>query len=168
MRDLIFLTGVASVLAGCGGETVATGGGPDAGGDGSVVDAAHFDASGDATTDAAGDGAVERDAGAVDAASFACGNQTCAGGEVCVRTYTTGGVCLLCGDGGACPAGSHCGGQCCVNDVPSYAYACKPVPAACAAGLSCTGACGSAICTSGGCPCEAASGNAATCHCLAP
>ena len=168
MRDLILLSWMAAIVAGCGGETESSGGAPDAGADARVADAAHVDASPDASPDASTDGSTDRDAGATDAASFACGDRTCAAGDVCVRTYTTGGVCRICGDGGACAAGSHCGGQCCVVDVPSYAYACKPVPAACVGGLSCSGTCGSALCASGACPCETASGNAATCHCLAP
>jgi hypothetical protein len=154
---------MAGIVAACGGETAPQGGAPDAEADANVADAAHVDASPDAS-----DGSIAPDTGATDAASFDCGNETCAAGEVCVRTYTTGGVCQLCGDSGTCPSGRHCGGQCCVEDVPSYAYACRATPSACGAGLSCSGACGSALCTSGGCPCEAASGSAATCHCLAP
>jgi hypothetical protein len=150
MRSPCSVAWIAAIVAGCGSTTGLPDGTADAAPDSSVADAAHVDAATDAgggPVDASAADGSTTDARA-DAASFACGNQTCGGGEVCVRTYTTGGVCQLCGDGGTCPSGRHCGGQCCVEDVPSYAYACRATPSACAAGL--------------------ASGNAATCHCLAP
>ncbi|HRG95688.1 MAG TPA: hypothetical protein PLR99_05510 [Polyangiaceae bacterium] len=95
-----------------------------------------------------------------------CGGKTCAPGDVCTRTYTTGGACLACPDGGGCPTGRTCSGGCCVPTTVTYTYACAPTPAGCAAGLSC-GACGTTLCNAG-CPCESAAGSTATCHCLAP
>jgi hypothetical protein len=103
-------------------------------------------------------------------AGFACGPKLrCADGEICTQTYTTGGACLPCdADGGGCPSGSHCGGSCCTVDVITYNYACAAKPSSCTGALACGGACASSLCTSGGCPCEGASGSTMTCHCLAP
>lgn len=116
-------------------------------------------------TDAGADAATSSDVGKADA-SFACGTMTCGAGQICTRTYTTGGACLSCGeDGGGCPTGMHCGGSCCVADTPSYGYACKTAPSGCS-GTCAT--CGTSEVCGGGCPCESVSGSTVTCHCLAP
>lgn len=97
-----------------------------------------------------------------------CGGKTCAPGDVCMRTYTTGGRCLMCQpDGGGCPTGTTCSGPggCCKPTTISYTYACEPAPSGCSGDLTC-GGCGT-LC-SGGCPCESVTADAVTCHCLAP
>ena len=94
-----------------------------------------------------------------------CGDHDCLGGQICTRTYTTGGTCFPCGDDDAdsCPAGRHCSGACCVEDAPSFTYACKPIPTACGDDLTCA-SCGAASC-SGSCPCEDVSAGVVTCRC---
>lgn len=128
------------------------------------------DAPSDAPSDAHSDGTADAPG---DAGTFWCGDAAkttgawCTAGQVCTRTYTTGGACLPCGDdAAACGTGFHCGGACCVRDVPAYSYACKTPASACTTAPSCA-TCGGSIC-SGGCPCESVSGDTVTCHCLAP
>lgn len=147
---LVWLSGLAGLWVGCSGSD-----GP-AETDTGVVDAAH-----DGTADGADAADAPADSG------VACGPKTCAAGEICTRTYTSGGACMPCGDGGACPTGKRCSGACCVDETPTYEYACAPKPGACTS-LTCDGACGAALCARGGCPCETAAGGVATCHCLAP
>jgi len=107
---------------------------------------------------------------------FPCGDGTptltCHAGEVCTRTYTTGGACLACVGGTGCPTGRHCSGGCCVPDTISYAYACKPVPSSCGSTVTCSGTCGSTLCPGGfggGCGCESVgTDGVVTCHICAP
>jgi hypothetical protein len=101
-----------------------------------------------------------------DATATGCGGMTCGFNEVCVRTYTTGGACLACADPSSCPPGDVCNGSCCQPATPSYDYACRPRPLACALGLSCS-SCGKTLCQTG-CDCDGASMGTMTCHCAAP
>jgi hypothetical protein len=157
MNQRLFIA-LFAILLGCGGSED-TGGSIDGGTDGAPTDTSTSDVGGSDT---------RADIGADVGGSTACGDKTCSAGEVCTKTYTTGGACQFCGDdAGACPAGRHCSGACCVDDVPTYFFECKPSPTECASGLTCSGACGGKVC-SGGCPCESAAGNTMTCHCLAP
>jgi hypothetical protein len=100
----------------------------------------------------------------------ACGSETCTAGQVCTRTYATGGACMVCtgDDADVCPSGRHCDGTCCVLDVISYSYACKAAPGSCGGTPSCTGACGTALCSGGGAVCEGFADGVITCHILAP
>jgi len=163
-RSSLIATALASVLCGCGATTtdgpaptdsaVADSGGSDT----KVVDSAAADT-------ALVDSAMAETSS--DAAGTTCGDKTCVAGEICTRTYTTGGACFSCDSDPTCGAGRHCSGGCCVADTPSYGYACKSLPSGCASSLACGGTCGPAVC-SGGCPCESVSGTTVTCHCLAP
>ncbi len=157
----LFALGAIVSVAACSGA-------PGAVGAGAANDAEPAaDTSASDTGDAAGhDTAVDTGAidSAIDSGGIACGSLTCADGEVCTRTYTSGGACMACN--GGCPAGYHCSGACCTVDTPTYLYACKPMPPTCASAPSCA-ICGAAVCASY-CPCEAVSGDTVTCHCLAP
>lgn len=141
----------------------------DASGDTAAADSS-TDAT-DATDTAVDDGGADTSSSDadLDAPGIACGaDRRCTVGQLCVRTYTTGGACLICAGGTVCPTGKHCSGTCCVDDVPSYGYECKDAPTGCTPpATSCAGACGAGGC-SAGCPCESATAEFVTCHCLAP
>lgn len=175
MRELALLSFGVAFLVACGGSTDSgTSGDPDsavvdgATTDSVVVDSAHVDSSlDDAKADSATTDTAKVDS-SLDTAGGACGDKTCTAGQICTRTYTTGGACLPCGgDSAACGAGAHCEGACCAPDTHSYSYACKDAPSACGSAPTCSGACGNALC-SGGCPCESVATDVVTCHCLAP
>lgn len=154
---------VAAIVLGCSSSSDTTGGTQDSspsesGGGDARADSTPSETSSETSADTGGD-----------STTTGCGGKTCEAGQICRRTYTTGGVCKPCGDGGTCDPGEHCSGSCCVPDVPSYSYGCFPRPSSCADTLACGGACGDALCgVPGGCPCESASGDMVTCHCLAP
>lgn len=172
MRRLAFFTVIAALFGGCSSSGSTSSGSEDSSpGDSAVGDTAQLDTKSDGsggdstTTDAPTDTSG-------DSATTPCGDKTCTNGQVCVRTFTSGGPCMTCGaDTGVCPSGSHCSGGppgCCVGDTPTYSYECKDLPTACAPTLTCSGECGKALCLSY-CPCESISLEAVvTCHCLAP
>jgi hypothetical protein len=100
--------------------------------------------SGDAGSGGAGGGGAGGSAGGGGAGGrFACGDTTCAAGDVCVREQTLGGACFPVDAG--CPAGTSPVSPCCVQD-PSYT--CVPFPSACNGKLSCDCA-RQAICAAG-------------------
>jgi hypothetical protein len=103
---------------------------------------------------------------------FVCGDTSpatiCHAGQVCTRTYVTGGACLACLGGTGCPTGRHCSGGCCVPDSISYTYACKPEPSSCGTTVTCSGTCGSTLCPVA-CGCESVgTDGVVTCHICAP
>ena len=152
MRHLEVVGVVAlALLVGCGGTT--TGPEGDAAVDGASVDTgAAFDSSVDGSSDAPSE-------------TSACGGATCAAGEVCVTTHSSGGPCYAPNDAGVCPSGTRMSGGCCIND--GSVLACKSVPAECLGGSSCGDkTCASKLC--GGCICNTASAAGVDCSCLAP
>jgi hypothetical protein len=165
MRTLLHSTLIAAFVAGCSSPDSTSGGLVDSGNsDTGFADSAQTDSAADTAAD------TTKTDTPWDGTGAGCGDKTCTVDQICTRTYTTGGACEMCGDGGVCPAGRHCSGSafggCCVPDVITYGYDCKPAPTGCASAPSC-GTCGSA-CGTGGCPCEGASGTTVTCHCMAP
>ncbi len=178
-----FVSSFALLVVGCSGSsdssaTTET--------DTGVADTAHVDATGDTgpadtgtadtgKSDAVGDSPtdVPADTGPADigpdapadGGGFACGDKTCGADQICTRSYVTGGPCMTCSGPSDCPTGKKCSGGCCIPEVVSYTFACKPKPSGCttlACGSACESVCGS------GCPCEGVSGSTMTCHCLAP
>src|SRR5437868_92613 len=135
MRKMLVFMLFGAIAAGCGSstdETTTTGdtGATDTGGaDSAQIDSAS-DSSADSASDSSADSPVDSstdsasDSGADsgkdapadspgDGGSFACGDKTCTAGQLCTRTYTSGGACMVCtpgDDASTCPVGKHCSG----------------------------------------------------------
>jgi hypothetical protein len=103
--------------------------------------------------DASSDAQQQQDSG-----STPCNGQTCAPGEACVVTTSSGGACMPPDDAGVCPDGTHTTG-CCNNS--STTYECAPLPADCNGALACP--CAESLCQCGGCDVVDAGVLACTC-----
>jgi hypothetical protein len=116
-------------------------------------------------TDCNGGDVPPVDARLADASGVACGDRTCAPGQVCVRTESSGGPCQPVPDGGVCPPNTVPNGPCCI--AYGVTYACADRPAGCDP-LSC--GCAGTLCGAGpgGCPCVNATATQLECACRFP
>ncbi|HVR62138.1 MAG TPA: hypothetical protein VMU50_09575 [Polyangia bacterium] len=90
-----------------------------------------------------GSGAAGSDGGSAGADGGMNCSPACDTISICVGTGTEGGAIIVANDAGVCPAGSHPAGisNICARDL---SFACKPIPAACGATVTC--ACASSLC----------------------
>jgi hypothetical protein len=95
-----------------------------------------------------------------------CGATECGPGESCIATQTSGGPCLMPGDGGTCPKGTTNEGGCCVATPPTF-YVCQITPPSCGGELTC--GCSKSLCPSdNACSCTGVKDNVLSCQCEAP